>query len=88
MGPITPLSSHREAVVSQGSMGVMTLPWQAVGLDFNWEGSSTHSGSSCSLKNDEPFPEHVWHFRFNVVFQTLHPTNPQYKISFGKKICD
>ena len=26
MGPIMPLSTHREAVVSQGSMGLMPLP--------------------------------------------------------------
>ena len=28
MGSIMPVSSHREAVVSQGSMVIMPLPWQ------------------------------------------------------------
>ena len=31
MGPIMPLSSHREAIVSQGSMGKMPLLWHLVG---------------------------------------------------------
>ena len=33
MGPIWPLSSHRELFVSQGLMGIMPLPWKPGGLD-------------------------------------------------------
>ena len=52
------------------------------------EGNSTDPGPTCSLHNGGYFPKHVWHFRVKVVFQKLHPRKPQYKISFGKKICD
>lgn len=34
MGPITHLYSHREAVVLQGSMGVLPLPWQYFGHEL------------------------------------------------------
>ena len=34
MGPITHLYSHREAVVLQGSMGVLPLPWQHFGHEL------------------------------------------------------
>jgi len=35
MGPIMALFSHREPVVSQGSMGIMPLLWQCIGMDFS-----------------------------------------------------
>ena len=35
MGPNTPFSSQREAVVSQDFMGTIPLPWQPVGLDIS-----------------------------------------------------
>ena len=47
-----------------------------------------HSSPACFLHNYGYFPEYVWHFWVNIVFQTLHPKNPQHKISIGKKICD
>ena len=42
MGPITPLSSHREPVVSHGLMGITPWPCKPVGLD-HFEGSQLHS---------------------------------------------
>ena len=37
MGPITPLSSHRDTVVSQGSMGIMPFPLEPAGLYLSVE---------------------------------------------------
>lgn len=66
--------------------------WHFHGKQLAWtllrEGSSTHSGSICSLYDDGSFPENVCQLRVNVVFQTLQSENPQHKISFGNKICD
>ena len=55
IGPNTPLSSHREAVVSQGSMGVLRLLLQPIGLDFSELMQFPHSGLICSLHNDGSF---------------------------------
>ena len=54
---------------------------------FQREGNSVPSGPTCSLYKDGSFKKHVWHFKLNVSFQTLHAWNTQYKISFGKAIC-
>ena len=41
MGPITPLSSHREPIVSQGFMGIIPFPGQPICLDLS-EGRQPH----------------------------------------------
>ena len=49
MPPHKHLFSHRVAVGPQGSMHVMALPWQPLGLETQREGKSTHSGPTLSL---------------------------------------
>ena len=53
---------------------------------FHREGNSAKSGPTLSLSIDGSCPEHVWHYRVNMVFQTLHSWNMQYKTSFGNKM--
>ena len=86
MGPNMLLYTESVTVLSQGSSGVMHFPWQKVHWNIQWEGNSTDSRPTCSLNNDGTFPEHVWHFRVNMVVQTVYPMNTQYKIIFGLKI--
>ena len=87
MGPIKYISSHRDPVVSQGSMGAMTLLWHQGGLDLS-KGREFHPcRPTCSYLKDGYFPEQVWQFRVNVHFQTLPTRNAHYKISLGMKIC-
>ena len=59
-----------------------------VAWTFQKEGNSTNFRPTSSLNNDGTFPEHVRHFRVNMLVQTVHPTNTQYKIIFGVKMCD
>lgn len=46
---------------------------------FQSKGNSAHSGPTCSLHKNGPFPEHVLHFRVNVIFQTLQLMNTHEK---------
>ena len=61
--------SHREAVKSQGSMGVMVCHGNQLDWTFEREVNSTCSGTSCFLHNNGSFPEYICHFRVNAVFQ-------------------
>ena len=51
-------------------------------LDLQREGNMAQTGPTCSLHNCGCFPEHVWPFRFNILFQNLHPRNTQYYSHF------
>jgi len=84
-----PHGAHHTSLLSQRGFCVTRLDGHHARFARTYlrESNSTHSGLTCSLHNGS-FPKHVWHFRVNVVFQTLHTKNAQYKISFGKKICD
>ena len=88
MEPITHLSSHREAVGSQGSMSInvisMAPSWCAA---FRGKATLPTLGWPAHYIMMALSPK-MCHFRVRVVFQTLHPSNPQYKILFGKKICE
>ena len=88
MGSNMHLSSHRETVVSQCLMDIIPMPWQQFVWTIQKDGHITHSGPTCSLRNDDSFPKHVWHFRISAVFPTLHIRNSQNKRSFGKKTYD
>ena len=57
-----------------------------VALDFHREGNKAHTGPTCSLCNYGCFPENVWQFRFNILFQNLHPSNTMYDSQLEKKI--
>ena len=52
---------------------------------FQSKGNSTHSGPTCLLYKNGPFPDHVWHFRVNMVFQILYVMNTQYKSHLESK---
>ena len=86
MGWNTPLCSHRDAIVSKGSMGITPLPWQRLGLEYSDGSHTAHSGPTWPLNIDGLIHEHVWHFGVNVVVQKLHPMNTQNQISFGMSI--
>ena len=88
MGSITPLSPHKEAVVSMAQWALFHFCGIQLAWTFQRECNSINAGPTCSLNNDGSFPKNVWHFRENMVFETLHTMKPLYKISFGKKICD
>ena len=77
---------HRDPAVSKARWVICHCHGNQLAWTFHREGKSAHSGPSCSLHSDNSFQEYVWHVMVNVVFQTLQPRNPQYKISFGKKI--
>ena len=59
------------------------LPWI-----FHREDNTPHSGANCSLHDCGSFPLQMCQFRVNTVFQYLHPRDPQYNLSSGKKICE
>ena len=82
MLPYMYLSTHRLAVGAQGLIGIMPFLWKPVGLDFQREGHSTHSGHTCSLHNNGYFSEHVWQFMVNfffpkICFPGIHSINNQ-----------
>ena len=56
--------------------------------NFQRDGNSAHSGTTCSLYNCGCFPGHVWQFRVNLLFQSLHPRTTQYYSPFEKKVCE
>ena len=67
MGPITPLSFHREAVYSKESRASCHCNGDHLAWTFQREGNSTHSGPTCCLHQDGSFPNHVsvstWWFK-------------------------
>ena len=73
MGPILPLSSHMEPFLSQGSMGIMLLPWKPAGLD-HLEGRQICSfWAHLSLQNDGISPnvcgtsKSIWVFKYCIL---------------------
>ena len=60
MGPIMHFYSHREAILFQGSMGFMPLPWQPVCWELSEGRQLCHLIPTCSLHNDGSFPKYLW----------------------------
>ena len=89
MLPNTHISSPSVAFDPQGSMGVMCLLWQLVGMEVSGGRQlcplcsphalyimKAHSMNTCGSSGS------------TYIFQMLHPRNPHYNLSIEMKICE
>jgi len=79
----TPLFSQ-SCSCPQGSICIMPLLWQPVGMDISKGIQIQPLWPTCSIQNYGSFPNFVWHFRVQIFFQKLHSRNSQNKPSVGR----